>query len=121
MISFQENNNLNIVTKFYNEGELRQYINSRREKNEKINEELILIFFVQITLGLAAILKLKILYRDLKALNIFLSENSEVKIGDLEVVKILNQRFIIYHLNYITKNKIIIKVIFGLWDAFYMN
>ena len=79
------------------------------------------VFFVQITLGLAAIPKLKILNRDLKALNIFLSENSEVKIGYIEVDKILNQYVIIYHLNYVTKNHIIIKVIFCLWDAFYMN
>ena len=36
MISFQENNNLNIVMEFYNEGDLRQYINSQNEKNKKL-------------------------------------------------------------------------------------
>ena len=71
-------------------GDLGQYINSKKEKNEKISEDLIWLFFIKMTLGLAAIHKLKILHRDLKALNIFLSEKSEVKIGDLGVAKILN-------------------------------
>ena len=88
--SFQENNNLDIVMEYCDGGDLGKYINSKKEKNEKISEDLIWLFFIKMTLGLAAIHKLKILHRDLKALNIFLSEKSEVKIGDLGVAKILN-------------------------------
>ncbi|MBR1472319.1 MAG: protein kinase, partial [Lachnospiraceae bacterium] len=88
--SFEENNNLNIVMEYCDGGDLGQFIISKKEKNEKINEDLIWLFFIKITLGLAAIHKLKILHRDLKTLNIFLSEKSEVKIGDLGVAKILN-------------------------------
>ena len=41
-------------------------------------------------MGLAAIHKLKILHRDLKTLNIFLTKNLDVKIGDLGVAKVLS-------------------------------
>ena len=88
--SFEENNHLNIVMEYCNGGDLGQYIDSNKEKNEKISEELIWLIFIKITLGLAAIHKLKILHRDLKTLNIFLSKNLEIKIGDLGVAKILN-------------------------------
>ena len=70
--SFEENNHLNIVMEYCNGGDLGQYIDSNKEKNEKISEELIWLIFIKITLGLAAIHKLKILHRDLKTLNIFL-------------------------------------------------
>ena len=88
--SFLENNHLNIVMEYCNGGDLGQYINSHKNKNEKISEELIWLIFIKITLGLASIHKLKILHRDLKTLNIFLSKNLEIKVGDLGVAKILN-------------------------------
>ena len=88
--SFIENNHLNIVMEYCNGGDLGQYIDSHKNKNVKISEELIWLIFIKITLGLASIHKLKILHRDLKTLNIFLSKNLEIKVGDLGVAKILN-------------------------------
>ena len=88
--SFEENNHLNIVMEYCNGGDLGEYLESKKEKNEKINEDLVWLIFIKITLGLAAIHKLKILHRDLKTLNIFLCNNLEIKIGDLGVAKILN-------------------------------
>ena len=88
--SFLENNHLNIVMEYCNGGDLGQYIDTHKNKNEKISEELIWLIFIKITLGLASIHKLKILHRDLKTLNIFLSKNLEIKVGDLGVAKILN-------------------------------
>ena len=88
--SFEENNHLNIVMEYCNGGDLGEYLDSKKEKNEKISEDLVWLIFIKITLGLAAIHKLKILHRDLKTLNIFLCNNLEIKIGDLGVAKILN-------------------------------
>ena len=88
--SFEENNHLNIVMEYCNGGDLGEYLESKKEKNEKISEDLVWLIFIKITLGLAAIHKLKILHRDLKTLNIFLCNNLEIKIGDLGVAKILN-------------------------------
>lgn len=88
--SFKEKNFLNIVMEYCDGGDLGKFIEEKKAKNEPINEDLIWILFIKITLGLGAIHKLKILHRDLKTLNIFLSKNLEVKIGDLGVAKILS-------------------------------
>ena len=66
---------MRIIKNNNNESKIEyQIITKNKEKNEKISEDLIWLFFIKLALGLAAIHKLKILHRDLKALNIFLSE-----------------------------------------------
>jgi NIMA (never in mitosis gene a)-related kinase len=47
-----------------------------------------LVFFVQILEGLNFLHENKIIHRDLKNANIFLTKNGTVKIGDLNVSKI---------------------------------
>ena len=49
--------------------------------------------FVQICLGLSHLHDENILHRDIKAMNIFLKKNFEVRIGDLGVAKILKEQF----------------------------
>ena len=88
--SFEEKNFLNIVMEYCDGGDLGKFIEENKNKNEYINEDLIWKLFIKITLGLAAIHKLKILHRDLKTLNIFLTKELDVKIGDLGVAKILS-------------------------------
>jgi len=44
------------------------------------------------TLGLEHLHKNKILHRDIKSLNIFLTKENEVRIGDLGVIKFLNSQ-----------------------------
>ena len=89
--SFLENDNLNIVMEYCDNGDLCNYLKEKRMKNRPLNEDLIWKIFIQITLGLATIHKMKILHRDLKTLNIFLKNDMEIKIGDLGVAKELNQ------------------------------
>ena len=88
--SFEEKNFLNIVMEYCDGGDLGKFIEEKKSKNEPINEDLIWMLFIKITLGLAAIHKIKILHRDLKTLNIFLTKDLDVKIGDLGVAKILS-------------------------------
>ena len=88
--SFEEKNFLNIVMEYCDGGDLGKFIEEKKTINERLNEDLIWILFIKITLGLASIHKLKILHRDLKTLNIFLTKNLDVKIGDLGVAKILS-------------------------------
>ena len=88
--SFEEKNFLNIVMEYCDGGDLGKFIEEKKADNESLNEDLIWILFIKITIGLAAIHKLKILHRDLKTLNIFLTKNLGVKIGDLGVAKILS-------------------------------
>lgn len=55
-----------------------------------MQEEQILDWFTQICLGLKHVHDRKILHRDLKAQNIFLTKSGIVKLGDFGVAKILN-------------------------------
>ena len=87
--SFEENNSLNIVMEYCEKGDLATLLKDYKQKNKYLPENLIWKFFIQISLGLAYIHYHKILHRDLKTLNIFLTKNLDVKIGDLGVAKIL--------------------------------
>ena len=87
--SFEENNSLNIVMEYCEKGDLATLLKDYKQKNKYLPENLIWKFFIQISLGLAYIHYHKILHRDLKTLNIFLTKNLDIKIGDLGVAKIL--------------------------------
>ena len=87
--SFEENNNINIVMEYCDEGDLNDFITKKKEENKLIEEDLIWKIFLKITIGLGHIHKMKILHRDLKTMNIFLKSGFQVKIGDLGVAKIL--------------------------------
>ena len=89
--SFLEDNNLNIVMEYCDNGDLCNYLKEQQMKNKPLKEDLIWKIFIKITLGLTTIHKMKILHRDLKTLNIFLKKSMEIKIGDLGVAKELNQ------------------------------
>ena len=87
--SFEENDNINIVMEYCDEGDLNDFIIKKKESQTLIEEDLIWNLFIKITIGLAHIHQLKILHRDLKTMNIFLKNGFQVKIGDLGVAKIL--------------------------------
>ena len=87
--SFEENDNINIVMEYCDEGDLNDFIIKKKEENKLIEEDLIWNIFIKITIGLSHIHKMKILHRDLKTMNIFLKSGFQVKIGDLGVAKIL--------------------------------
>ena len=85
--SFIENHNLNIIMEYCDGGDLFQYIEKYRKKKIKLKEKIIWQIFIQMILGLYSIHKKKILHRDLKSQNIFLTKNLDIKIGDLGVSK----------------------------------
>ena len=83
-------NNLNIIMEYCDSGDLNSFINSLKKENKYLTEEEIWFFFIQISLGLAYIHSKNILHRDLKPMNIFLTNKNQIKIGDLGVAKLLN-------------------------------
>ena len=89
--SFEDSNNLNIVMEYCDGGDLYQFIKEKNKKRDLMKEDLIWELFIKMILGLSSIHKEKILHRDLKSQNIFLTKKLEVKIGDLGVAKILNK------------------------------
>ncbi|KAG8524843.1 Serine/threonine-protein kinase Nek5, partial [Galemys pyrenaicus] len=87
--SFQENNRLFIVMEYCDGGDLMKRIS--RQRGVLFSEDQILSWFVQISLGLKHIHDRKILHRDVKAQNIFLSKNGMVaKLGDFGIARALN-------------------------------
>uniref|UniRef100_A0A671FZ38 non-specific serine/threonine protein kinase n=1 Tax=Rhinolophus ferrumequinum TaxID=59479 RepID=A0A671FZ38_RHIFE len=87
--SFQENNRLFIVMEYCDGGDLMKRIN--RQRGVLFSEDQVLSWFVQISLGLKHIHDRKILHRDIKTQNIFLSKNGMVaKLGDFGIAKVLN-------------------------------
>jgi len=87
--SFEENNSLNIVMEYCDGGDLSKFLDENKKTKILLKENLVWNIFLKITIGLASIHNLKILHRDLKALNIFLTKDLDVKIGDLGVAKML--------------------------------
>ncbi|XP_072785574.1 serine/threonine-protein kinase Nek5 isoform X9 [Taeniopygia guttata] len=87
--SLQEKNNLYIVMEYCDGGDLMKRINMQH--GVLFDEDQILSWFVQISLGLKHIHDKKILHRDVKAQNVFLSNNGKVaKLGDFGIARQLN-------------------------------
>ena len=71
------------------EGDLSFFIKNRRKRDELISEKIIVNWFVQLALGIKTIHNNKILHRDIKSCNIFLTSNGSIKIGDFGISKVL--------------------------------
>ena len=88
--SFFYNGTFNIITEFCPYGDLFGYIKFYKVRGSKIEEKIIWIIFIQLSLGLYYLHEKKILHRDIKTKNIFIKNNLTVKIGDFGIAKILN-------------------------------
>ncbi len=84
--SFLEKNFLNIVMEYCEGGDLANLI---KNSLKALPESKVWKFLIQICTGLAYVHSKKILHRDIKSMNIFLSKNEDVRIGDLGVAKAL--------------------------------
>ena len=83
-----ENQNLNIVTTFCEDGDLYQKI-FQTQKNY-FPEKTIINALVQLLLGLSYIHDKKIVHRDIKTKNIFIQNEHTLRIGDFGIAKIFN-------------------------------
>ena len=70
-------------------GDLAYHVKKMRQKNEHFTEDVIMQWFVQLCLALEYIHKRKILHRDLKSQNVFMTRNSTLKLGDFGISKVL--------------------------------
>nr|XP_033469655.1 serine/threonine-protein kinase Nek5-like isoform X2 [Epinephelus lanceolatus] len=87
--SFQERGSLYIVMEFCDGGDLMKKINMQR--GVFFTEQQVVDWFVQICLGLKHIHDRKILHRDIKAQNIFLTNGGlKAKLGDFGIARMLN-------------------------------
>jgi len=98
--SFAENGNLYIVMEFADGGDLHQRITQLKTQQRGggggggggggMPEEEALNYFVQICLAIKHVHDRKILHRDLKSQNVFLTKKGIVKVGDFGIAKSLS-------------------------------
>ena len=90
--TFAENGNLYIVMEYADGGDLHQRISQLKsqQKSGGMLEEEALNYFVQICLAIKHIHDRKILHRDLKSQNVFLTKKGIVKVGDFGIAKSLS-------------------------------
>ncbi|XP_076736349.1 serine/threonine-protein kinase Nek1 [Maylandia zebra] len=86
--SFEEGGCLYIVMDYCEGGDLFKKINS--QKGVLFSEAQILDWFVQICLALKHVHDRKILHRDIKSQNIFLTKDGTVQLGDFGIARVLN-------------------------------
>ncbi|XP_029905884.1 serine/threonine-protein kinase Nek1 isoform X2 [Myripristis murdjan] len=86
--SFEEGGCLYIVMDYCEGGDLFKKINS--QKGILFPEEQILDWFVQICLALKHVHDRKILHRDIKSQNIFLTKDGTIQLGDFGIARVLN-------------------------------
>lgn len=84
----QATGNLCIVMEMANNGDLMQKIDKYRKTKKKFTEEEIWNCIIQVIRGLKALHDLKIVHRDIKCANLFLTKDEVVKLGDLNVSKV---------------------------------
>ncbi|XP_023608762.1 serine/threonine-protein kinase Nek1 [Myotis lucifugus] len=86
--SFEENGSLYIVMDYCEGGDLFKRINT--QKGILFQEDQILDWFVQICLALKHVHDRKILHRDIKSQNIFLTKDGTIQLGDFGIARVLN-------------------------------
>ena len=85
--SFFSANSFNIFMGYCDGGTLQSYIDRHKENHQKIDKETIYKFVTDICKGLKEIHRKKIIHKDLKPDNLFLTNDLKVKIGDFGISK----------------------------------
>ncbi|XP_041054482.1 serine/threonine-protein kinase Nek3 [Carcharodon carcharias] len=93
--SFEADGHLYIVMEYCDGGDLTQKLLQQKEK--LFPEEMVLSLFVQICLGMKHIHDKRVLHRDIKSKNIFLTKNGVVKLGDFGSAHLLNSPMAFAH------------------------
>jgi NIMA (never in mitosis gene a)-related kinase len=91
--SFMNKSCLCIVMDYADGGDMYGKIAKQKQLGRGFSEDQILDWFVQICLAMKHIHERKILHRDLKTQNIFLTSKGEVKVGDFGIARVLKSTY----------------------------
>ncbi len=80
-----------IVMEYADGGDVQEKVKACLRARERLDENLIWSYFIQMLEGIAHLHSKSILHRDLKTANMFLTMDGHVKIGDLNVSKLAKQ------------------------------
>ena len=90
--SIQDKEGIYIIMEFCEYGDLYSLLRSIRKKKVFINEDIIWDIAYQSLLGLEYLHNQNIIHRDIKLLNIFMSKDKIIKIGDMGMSKLLSNK-----------------------------
>ena len=83
-----------VVMEFVGGGDLSEKIKSYKKQQKNFDEEMIWRYFVQILEGLRSLHEMKIVHRDVKTANVFLTSDLQTaKLGDMNVSKVIKTDF----------------------------
>ena len=88
----EDSKTLNIVMEFADDGDLDSKIQNHNKNKTNFPENEIWSYLIQMTSGLKALHDNKIMHRDLKCANIFLMKGGSLKLGDLNVSKVVKMQ-----------------------------
>ena len=91
--SFMDKKCLCIVMDYADGGDMYNKIAKQKQAGGGFRENMILDWFVQICLAIKHMHDRKILHRDLKTQNVFLTSKGEVKIGDFGISRVLQHTY----------------------------
>lgn len=100
MISYKESffedatSTLCIVMEYADDGDLLNKITQTQKARRTIDEAEVWSLFIQMILGLQCLHDLKIVHRDIKCANLFLTKAGVLKMGDLNVSKVEKGRML---------------------------
>lgn len=80
-----------IVMEYADGGDLLQKIATHKKKGTNFTEKEVWSYFIQMVRGLKALHDLKICHRDIKCANVFLTKDGKIKLGDLNVSKVVKK------------------------------
>ncbi|CAD8199171.1 unnamed protein product [Paramecium pentaurelia] len=89
-MSFIEQDNLCIIMEYAEGGDLQKLLKDYKEKRKFMQEETIWEMSKELSSALQHLHENNIIHRDIKTLNVFLTKDKRVKLGDLGVSKIFN-------------------------------
>lgn len=90
--SYEDEEGIYIIMEFCIFGDLYSLLHMVKKKKVYVNEEIIWDIAYQCLLGLEYLHSQQVIHRDIKLLNIFMSKNKIIKIGDMGMSKILSKK-----------------------------
>lgn len=87
----EESKTLNIVMEFADDGDVETKIKNLSKTKGQIPEDDIWSYLIQILSGLKSLHDNSIMHRDLKSANLFLTKDKKIKLGDLNVSKLIKK------------------------------